>query len=960
MSQISPYLFALAAALPYHMLQFLSRLQLSHVASFFFCVIYITSNVVSANPLCDFVAATNIESIKSKWSCNLAGEPQTEPCNDWPGVKCDKPGASGVILELDLNNLGVNGTLTESLGTIANLTAIYFADNRMSGTIPENIGELPYLTSLDIAENQLTGTIPATLGSLRNLVDLTLDENLLVGVIPDSLNHLSALEELTLNDNQLTGSIPPGIFDIVSLVSLVLYRTSITGHLDASMCNLSKLKVLSIFSTKLSGSIPTCIGSMTELEQLQMFFNSLTGTLPESLGDCDHMLKINIPGNMFTGTIPATLGKMRLLVNLYLNENFFTGNIPDSLGQLDRMKELYLYQNCLTGTVPASIGTITRLVNVGLQSNLLTGSLPSFDQPVQLIELNLESNCFSGSIPTAFGKLSLIFIMNVSSNVLTGTVPPALAALTQLAYVSLYDNQLTGSLPLLTTPGLATYDASQNRFSGTLSAALSEGIGSINVAYNLLSGDIPTALANYSNLHYVNVAGNNIGGTIPSEMCSSTSMNLDVSVTDIQCYSGCLTSSSILITGASSDCHDGSVTKFFLSVVFICLSVSVIATILFRLVSTDWFRALVGSAETTSIPEPTSGSPLLIMSCCKLVVVVAFSLTMNGWWHANDDSMVESCTNSENKCYQYCGSPVEITTTVVDDDYRFDDVHFPPNINTEPHYSDASYCVAELSGSCARQYWLTFRLVPIMLHVIQFLMQCVAWRIYGDATPQRRQYETIVAYLYPQLLEHLHMPQKVAVVEASPGVSSRTAMLRLLSQPRMFSLFAFAETFSTLYVWGELLYPATYCGQVRPLSLYYYPVILSLLDLTKFNIFLMNCLLSAKSGRDKGLFVFFNLEMILSNAWVSFSLSVLFVCGVFYDIYRGIRNRVLRCRGQEAADEWPATVASSTNPMTKEVDSDGIKDVEAVELEPTPSFDDIGNENGIRLSSQLVAKRDIS
>ena len=41
-----------------------------------------------------------------------------------------------------------------------------------------------------------------------------------------------------------------------------------------------------------------------------------------------------------------------------------------------------------------------------------------------------------------------------------------------------------------------------------------------------------------------------------------------------------------------------------------------------------------------------------------------------------------------------------------------------------------------------------------------------------------------------------------------------------------------------IYVWGELGFPPIYCGAVRPLSMYYYPLLMTLLDITKFNIYI--------------------------------------------------------------------------------------------------------------------------
>ena len=53
-----------------------------------------------------------------------------------------------------------------------------------------------------------------------------------------------------------------------------------------------------------------------------------------------------------------------------------------------------------------------------------------------------------------------------------------------------------------------------------------------------------------------------VGGTIPSELCGRiTPLSIDVAETKIKCYSGCLTSSNIIITGANNDCHDGNISN---------------------------------------------------------------------------------------------------------------------------------------------------------------------------------------------------------------------------------------------------------------------------------------------------------------------------------------------------------------------------------------------------------------
>jgi hypothetical protein len=362
--------------------------------------------------------------------------------------------------------------------------------------------------------------------------------------------------------------------------------------------------------------------------------------------------------------------------------------------------------------------------------------------------------------------------------------------------------------------------------------------------------------------------------------------------------------------------------------------------------------------------------------------VVALSLTLNGWWQANDDSVVESCSSSAGpgSCYVFCGSSTTITATVTDDDYSFDDVHFPPQINTYPHYSETSYCVATLDGSCARKYWLIFRLVPIALHLCQFLMQCVAWWLYGNANPQQRQYDVLIAFVYPELLEHFCPQKEITVVSTSgraisvtqsstregqvtlPGhTSSVIAMLRLLSQPRLFSLFAVVEVLCVVYVWGELLYPATYCGDTRPLSLYYYPMLLTLLDLMKFNTYVANQLANSNSGKHKAICACLNMEMFISNMFLCVSLTCLFFCGLFYDVYRSVHNAILHCRGEDVP-RWPHESESDQSDVTNSITTNpifsgkttGIVDEEALSSSRDLSVDDPDGDGGIRLSQHVT------
>ena len=110
----------------------------------------------------------------------------------WYGVTCD---GSNKVIQLDLSNNKLSGTIPSSLGNLTNLQIListtttlgihsYFTwqpnkpkgldlyNNRLSGSIPTSLGNLTNLTYLNLYNNQLSGPIPPELGNLTNLQNL--------------------------------------------------------------------------------------------------------------------------------------------------------------------------------------------------------------------------------------------------------------------------------------------------------------------------------------------------------------------------------------------------------------------------------------------------------------------------------------------------------------------------------------------------------------------------------------------------------------------------------------------------------------------------------------------------------------------------------------------------------------------------------------------------------------------
>lgn len=231
---------------------------------------------------------------------------------------------------------------------------------------------------------------------------------------------------------------------------------------------------------------------------------------------------------------------------------------------------------------------------------------------------------------------------------------------------------------------------------------------------------------------------------------------------------------------------------------------------------------------------------IVTLTFIKLMCAVALALFAYDWWRYGvngSDQVVQSCSNpTVGRCNSFCGDVMVVNVNITDVDYSIDDAQYGfPEISTFSHFTNEPYCIADFRGQCAYKYWLLFKLVPIMLHVLGFVLQCVTWWHYKDFTPQQRQYDSIIAHMYPDLYSG-EQDATIGGVDESRQKNIRGMFAELLLRPSD-SVFAFIEMATVGYVWGELWHPPIYCGSVRPLSLYYYPILMSALELTKFNVY---------------------------------------------------------------------------------------------------------------------------
>ncbi|XP_010415157.1 PREDICTED: receptor protein kinase TMK1-like [Camelina sativa] len=79
-----------------------------------------------------------------------------DPCINWIGIAC----SNGNITIINLEKMGLTGTISPEFGAIKSLQRIVLGINNLTGTIPQELTTLPNLKTLDVSTNQLFGKVP--------------------------------------------------------------------------------------------------------------------------------------------------------------------------------------------------------------------------------------------------------------------------------------------------------------------------------------------------------------------------------------------------------------------------------------------------------------------------------------------------------------------------------------------------------------------------------------------------------------------------------------------------------------------------------------------------------------------------------------------------------------------------------------------------------------------------------
>ena len=344
---------------------------------------------------------------------------------------------NGRFTKIKLSNMGLSGTIPESIGDLTELTHLGLKNNNLNGEIPESIRNLINLTQLSLGYNSLGGSIPESIGDLKKLVVLDVSHNNLEGSIPSSIRNLTALVNFLADSNNLNLIIPEDFCTIYPNL----------GNYDLS-------------GNQFCPPLPSCIDTPDDIgfqncDTSCGSGNTYLNGYCYSTGDLTALgafVKISsaTEDSLKLGKQEWHAGKLERLDCYWQDDEIchLAGDIPAELGNLSTLKYLDLQKSSLSGALPLSVGNLSNLEYLYLQDDSISGSLPeTIGGMVNLKDFSIANNQLSGSIPESIGNLTELTKLDIQNNKLTGVLPESIGNLTNLTYLNISENQLDGIIP---------------------------------------------------------------------------------------------------------------------------------------------------------------------------------------------------------------------------------------------------------------------------------------------------------------------------------------------------------------------------------------------------------------------------------------------------------------------------------------------------------------------------------
>ncbi|MCY3944281.1 MAG: Ig-like domain-containing protein [Gemmatimonadetes bacterium] len=480
---------------------------------------------------------------------------------DWHGVDTD---ADGRVIQLNLVDNGLSGTIPAELGDLKALTGLDLLVNDLSGTVPNELGYLSSLQRLDLSYNKLTGALPGSFIELGLLHTLIIEANVQL-CAPGTADFVTWLRGVEYFGGQYCGEPDKAVLEhlyqtaggpdwtnsagwletpvlsewygvtadsIGRVLTLDLTRNGLVGQLGGDWAELEEMTRLRLTDNALSGRLPF---SLTRLRLVEFHYSATDLCTPP---DASFRAWLDvIASHAGTGIecppLPdrvalealhgATGGSNWVNADNWLTEaplDEWYGVDTDASGRVVRLD---LGNNALSGVIPPELGDLDALEELVLWGNELTGAIPpELSNLPNLARLHLEANRLSGAIPTELGNLSALESLGLSLNDLSGPIPRELGGLERLVELDLWGNNLSGPVPpeLGSLARLLSLDLESNRLSGPIPSELGElsNLQWLYLSGNALTGPIPRELNNLGALVSLNLSSNALSGGIPPQL----------------------------------------------------------------------------------------------------------------------------------------------------------------------------------------------------------------------------------------------------------------------------------------------------------------------------------------------------------------------------------------------------------------------------------------------------------
>ncbi|KAL3748705.1 hypothetical protein ACJRO7_009874 [Eucalyptus globulus] len=230
----------------------------------------------------------------------------------------------------------------------------------------------------------------------------------------------------------------------------------------------------------------------------------------------------------------ASLFRLTHLQSLNLAWNDFNySQIPSAIGDLVELMSLNLSWSSFGGQIPSQVLKLTNLTSLDLSWNdRLELRNPSMEKMVQFLtkleHLDVSSLNVSAPVPDAVANLSSLTSLILYNCYLQGTFPTTIFELPRLQLLHLGDNpELAGHLPEfhLGSP-IKSLSLPWTNFSGSIPSSIGNltQLTMLNFQHNKLSGEIPASLGNLIQLSYLDLGMNLLSGEIPASLSNLTNL----------------------------------------------------------------------------------------------------------------------------------------------------------------------------------------------------------------------------------------------------------------------------------------------------------------------------------------------------------------------------------------------------------------------------------------------------